>query len=177
MRHFILLLTLMGFLAAPALAHEGHDHGLPNSVLKKIFPKAKKFVFKKLKLEGATLKAVETKLGKKLEGKDLTSQAYVAMAGKETLGVVWATPVTLGKKEANVVVGVDPGGKVVGVTIPDCPIEALGSADYLRQYAGKKADAKFKVGVDIAAAAKQEGPSQTVADAVRRAVVVLTLAN
>lgn len=99
------------------------------------------------------------------------------MAGKETLGVAWATPTTLGKEEANVVVGIDPKGKILAVTIPDCPVEAVGSANYLRQYAGKKADAKFKVGADVAAAPKQEGPSQAVADAVRRAVTVLTQAG
>lgn len=177
MRTPLALLLSFLFLFAPALAHEGHDHGVPNSVLKKVFPKAKKFVFKNLQLEGATLKAVEAKLGKKLEGKDLTSQAYVAMFGKETLGVAWATPQTLGKEQANVVVGVDKTGKIVGVTIQDSPIDALVSDTYLRQYAGKKADAKFKVGKDVTAAPKQEAASQQLADAVRRAVIVLSQAG
>jgi hypothetical protein len=164
-------------MSAPTLAHGGHDHGVANSVLKKVFPKAKKFVFKSLKLEGATLKAVETKLGQKLQGKDLTSKAYVAMSGKETLGVAWATPQTLGKEQANVVVGIDKTGKIVGVAIENSPIDALASDNYLRQYAGKKSDAKFKVGKDITAAPKQETASQQLANAVRRAVIVLSQAG
>ena len=176
MRNLILVLSLL-FVSLPAMAHGSHDHGVSNSVLKKVFPKAKKFVFKNLGLDGATLKTVETKLGKKLEGADLTSLAYLAMDGKETLGIAWATPQTLGKEQANVIVGIDKTGKIAGVTLENCSIEALASDNYLRQYVGKKSDAKLTVGKDITAAPKQDVASQQLADAVRRAVIVLSQAG
>lgn len=173
MRYLLMALMLIAATAAPLLAHGGHDHN-PTTSLKKIWPNAGKFSFATLKLEGATLKSIEKQVGKKLTEAELKQQAYVAMADGKPLGTAWKTSVKLGGGEAQVFVGLDNQGKVAGVVVEESRLAGFSKPEYLKQYNGKSASSKLKVGTDITAVPQQANASQALADAVRRAVIVLT---
>jgi len=163
---------LLLLLCLPALAHT--EKGPPTELLKKIFPSAEGFVTRDLKLSGATLRQhVEKRLGKKLAPGDLAAKGYVATVRGRSIGVAWMTDLPLGSKFADVVVGVDLQGKIVGVVVDHSPIPALAQPAFLDQFRGKGPEAPLSVGQDLKPAPGQKVTSQQLAQAVRKAVVVL----
>ncbi len=169
-------ISLSLLLTLPSWSHGEHEGGVNKALLKKLFPTATSFVTKPLKMEDVTRKAIETELGVKLEGHDLSSPAFVATVKGKSIGVAWATDVHFPKKAADVIVGTDLQGKLVGVVLDHSSISSLSQSSYLKQYQGKTSASKFKVGVDLEASEKHVKPSQDLADAVRRATVVLSRA-
>lgn len=166
-------MLLLALTSSLTLAHEGE--GTPTALLKKLFPKAEGFVVKDFKLADAGVRShVEKRLGAKLEAHDLTARGYVATVGGRSIGVAWNTDLHLGAKFADVLVGLDTQGQVVGVVLDHSPIPALAQPAYLAQYRGKTASSAFKIGQDLKAAPGQAGPSTQLARTVRKVVIVIT---
>lgn len=170
----ILTLGLTLLLTLPSWSHGPDDGGINQAILKKIFPTATNFVTKPMKIEGAARQAIEKNLGAKLEGHDLNSPAFVAVAKGKSIGVAWATDVHFPKGSADVFVGANLQGKIVGVALDHSSIVSLAQPSYLKQYQGKTSSSKFKVGTDVQSVEKYAKPSQDLANAVRRATVVLS---
>ncbi|MEW6280658.1 MAG: hypothetical protein AB1758_18680 [Candidatus Eremiobacterota bacterium] len=172
-----MLALLFLLLALPALSHgpEGHQ-GVPQELLKKLFPQADSFVTKTLELEGATRKSIESRLGARLEDHDLEAPAYVATVQGRSVGLAWMTDAHLKAGEVDVLVGLGLDGKVVGVVLDRSPIASLAQPSYLKQYQGLTAASAFTIGKDLTAVSGKEEASKRVAGAVRKGVVVLTVA-
>lgn len=173
-----MLMALMALLlGSAAWGHGPEEHGAstPTALLKKVFPAASGFVQKDLHLgHDSSLRGhVEARLGAKLEGHDLEAPAWVATSGGRSAGVAWMTDVHLPSGNADVLVGVDLKGKIVGVALGHAPA-ALSGASFLKQFAGKTASSPLQVGQDLKAAPGQDQASKQVAAAVRKAVIVLT---
>lgn len=116
---------------------------------------------------------VERRLAAKLEPQDLTAPGYVATVGGRSIGVAWMTDLPVGAKFADVVVGVDVQGKIVGVLVDHSPIPALAQPSFLAQFRGKGPDAAWTMGGDLRPAPGQAGASQRLAAAVRKGVIIL----
>ncbi|GMU51879.1 MAG: hypothetical protein AMXMBFR33_10250 [Candidatus Xenobia bacterium] len=174
MKPTTLVTLIFSLLVGAALAGDPAQPTLEQ--MKKLYPAAASFVKKPLDLSGHTREHIEEALGFKLDGHDLKTPAYVVRgADGRSLGAVWPTDVHLPEgKYADVLVGVDTKGAVVGVLVWGGPVPAIQEGAYLEQYKGKNADSPIRVGKDIKPAAGQKGPSADLADSVRRAVLVLS---
>lgn len=127
-----------------------------------------------LKLGEASLRQrVEKRLGAKLEGHELKAKGYVATVSGRSIGVAWMTDLHLGSQFADVVVGVDLTGHVVGVVLDHSPIPALAQPAFLNQFRGKGPDSPMLVGGDLQPVRGQKTASQQLAQAVRKGVIVL----
>ena len=165
-----LLLYLFLSLLGTSLAHEGK--GPPTDLLKRVFPTAEGFVTKDLKLAAPELRSrVEARLGYKLTESDLKTKAYVATVRGRSIGAAWATELPLGTGFADVAVGLDLDGRVVGVAVDHSPIPALAQPGFLSQFQGQNGQT---VGQNLRPPAGQAAAGQKLASSVRTGVVVLT---
>ena len=170
----LVCLGLLVLMASPGWSHGGEGHGgLDKAILKKLFPTADKFVTKPLNLSSEQRKAIEKRLGAKLEGHDLEAPAYVASLKGRSLGVVWATDAHLKEGAVDVIVGVDLAGKVTGVVLNHSKVPGLNMPAYLDQYKKLTTQSSFQEGKDLKPLAGQEASSKVVAAAVRKGVAII----
>ena len=167
-------LGLLLLMAVPAWSHGSEGHGgVEKAILKKLFPTADNFVTKPLEFSAEQRKAIEKRLGAKLEGHDLEAPAYVASLKGRSLGVVWATDAHLKKGAVDVIVGVDLAGKVTGVVLNHSKVPGLNMPAYLDQYKKLTTQSAFQEGKDLKPLAGQEVSSKVVAAAVRKGVAII----
>jgi len=168
----LFLLALAGLtLPVPAHGDDEHEgHGPPRALLQKIFPTAQAFVPHKLSLSPAARARIEKTLGEHLEGHDLTASLYVPTQGGRSAGLAWMTDAHLAAgKSADVVVGVDLKGRVVGVQLAHSPVASLAAPSFLDQFRGKTGTSSFAVKPP----AGQAAASKEVAKAARKATLIL----
>lgn len=164
----VLIVALLALLAVPALAHTG-EGGPPKKLLQKLFPKADAFVTRTIDWKAARA-SIERRLGAKLEDHDLEAPAYIATAKGQSVGVAWMTDAHLKGGEADVLVGLDLEGRIVGVALDHSPVPSLAQSSFLKQFQGMTAFDK------VQAAPKQEEGSRLVAAAVKKGYYVLRAA-
>jgi hypothetical protein len=163
---------LTWLLALSSWAHTG-EGGPPAAALKRLFPAAESFVTRPLSLTPDMQKRIATRLGAKLESHDLKSPAYVPTRNGQSLGVAWVTDAHLKEGLADVIVGLDRDGKVVGVALEHSPVALLAQSSYLKQYKNLSSRAAFRQGQDLKALKSNPAASALVASAVRKAAVVI----
>lgn len=152
----------------------------PERTMQKLFPEARDYKTITAKMTSERIAAIESAIGALLdesekkefdryeitgvsEGKPQKIGTVLALAGKGEYGAI------------EVVIGVDPRGKVVGVYIQrsrERVTKALQSPDFLNQFAGKTKNDGFDVGNDINPASPDaEAASRVVAFVVKKMLV------
>lgn len=152
----------------------------PERTMQKIFPQARDYKTRTLKMTPERMAAIEKALGTKLEDTERKEFDLYEITGQldgkpQKLGTVLALA---GKGEygtIEVVIGADAGGKVVGAYIQrtrERVSKALQSPEFLNQFAGKTKNDGFDVGKDIKPAnADAEAASRVVAFVVKKMLV------
>lgn len=152
----------------------------PERTMQKLFPQARDYKTRTLKMTLERMAAIEQAIGAKLEDTERKEFDLYEITGSvdgrpQKLGTVLALA---GKGEygtIEVVIGVDGAGKLVGVYIQrtrERVSKALQSPDFLNQFAGKTKNDGFGVGKDIKpAAADAEAASRVVAFVVKKMLV------
>lgn len=153
----------------------------PERTMQKIFPAARDYRTTTVKLDAGKVRSIEQALGGPYEeasagefnfydimgvvhGKPQKLGTLMALAGKGDYGVI------------EVVVGVDPSGKILGAYIQrsrERVTRALQSPAFLAQFNGKTTGDDFQVGTSLKpAAAEAETASRTVAQVIRKMMVL-----
>jgi len=152
----------------------------PERTMQKLFPQSRDYKTRTEKMTPERIAAIEKALGARLEdterkefdlyeitgsvdGKPQKVGMVLALAGKGEYGAI------------EIVIGVDGGGKLVGVYIQrsrERVTSALRSPDFLKQFAGKTKQDEFDVGKDIKPASPDaEAASRVVAFVVKKMLV------
>lgn len=152
----------------------------PERTMQKIFPQARDYKTRTLKMTPERMADIEKAIGTKLEDTERKEFDLYEITGSldgkpQKLGTVLALA---GKGEygtIEVVIGVDGGGKLVGAYIQrtrERVSKALQSPEFLNQFAGKTKNDGFDVGKDIKpASADAENASRVVAFVVKKMLV------
>ena len=167
-------------LAAPAFADVCVWRD-PERTMQKIFPAARDYRTTTVKFDAGKIRSVEQALGRSFEeasagefnfydimgvvqGKPQKLGTLMALAGKGDYGVI------------EVVIGVDPNGKILGTYIQrsrERVTRALQSPVFLSQFNGKTTRDDFQVGTSLKpAAADAESASRTVAQVIHKMMVL-----
>lgn len=173
-RALLTLLTTLSVASAPLWAHTGEgSQGPSKALMKRLFPAADSFVTKPVAVTPAQRKAIESRLGKTLEGHDLKTNAYIASSGGRSAGIIWVTDAHLQEGLVDVVVGVDTQGKLTGVALEHSPNPRLAQSGYLGQYKGLTVRSAFQEGKDLKPLTGQAPASKLVAQAVKKAATTI----
>jgi hypothetical protein len=152
----------------------------PERTMQKIFPLARDYKTRTLKMTPERVAAIEKAIGTKLEDTERKEFDLYEITGQldgkpQKLGTVLALA---GKGEygtIEVVIGVDGDGKLVGAYIQrtrERVSKALQSPEFLNRFAGKTKNDGFDVGKDIKpASADAENASRVVAFVVKKMLV------
>jgi hypothetical protein len=167
---FLRPLLLLLALASVAWSHTGDGQGPSKATLQRLFPRAQSFVTRPLTLTPEVQKRIAARLGQPLEEHDLKSSAYVPTYEGRSLGVVWVTDAHLKEGLADVLVGVDLSGKIVGVALEHSPVPLLAQSSYLKQFAGLAPSANF---AQIKPVRSNPAGSKLVSAAVRKGAIVI----
>lgn len=187
MKRFLHLLTgflLLGFTAS-ALADVCVWRD-PERTMQKIFPQARDYKTRTLKMTPEKIAAIEKAIGTPLDASerkefdvyDIIGEAQgkpgkigtiMALAGKGDYGTI------------EIVIGVDGVGKVVGAYIQrsrERVTRALQTPEFLKQFVGKTKSDSFEVGKDIKPASQEaEAASKVVAFVVKKMLVFYDVLN
>ncbi len=158
----------------------------PERTMQKIFPQARDYKTRTLKMTPEKIAAIENAIGVPLEaserkefdiyditgeveGKPGTIGTIMALAGKGDYGAI------------EIVIGVDGDGKVIGAYIQrsrERVTRALQSPEFLIQFAGKTRNDGFDIGKDIKPASPDaEAASRVVAFVVKKMLVFHDVLN
>jgi hypothetical protein len=152
----------------------------PERTMQKIFPQARDYKTRTLKMTPERIAGIEKAIGTKLEDTERKEFDLYEITGSvdskpQKLGTVLALA---GKGEygtIEVVIGVDGSDKVVGAYIQrtrERVSKAIQSPEFLNQFAGKTRNDGFDVGKDIKpASADAENASRVVAFVVKKMLV------
>lgn len=152
----------------------------PERTMERLFPAARDYRTRTMKMTPERIAAIEQKLGEKLEDSerrefDLYEITGTAHGSSGTLGTVLALA---GKGEygaIEVVIGVDRNGKVVGAYIQrvrERTSKALQSQEFLGQFAGKTKNDGFEIDRDLNPANRDAAAaSRVVASVIRKMLV------
>ncbi len=152
----------------------------PERTMERLFPAARDYRTRTMKMTPERIAAIEQQLGEKLEDGerrefDLYEITGSTGGGTETLGTVLALA---GKGEygaIEVVVGVDRNRKVVGAYIQrvrERTSKALQAPEFLGQFAGKTKNDGFEIDRDIKPANRDAAAaSRVVASVIRKMLV------
>ncbi|MBI4714376.1 MAG: hypothetical protein HY760_00240 [Nitrospirae bacterium] len=169
---FILVFGVVLLAGAPG--SDAHQKGWPGKRLSQTFPDAAKFTSRQMTLSTAQIASVEEKLGERLEAENRTPTFYSALdkAGAKIGFVLFSDQAgELGAIEMGV--AVDPEGKVRHVAVFSSREDRrIGKEEFLDQFHGKTAADPLKVGEDITPPAGAEKASQTVANGVRKVLLI-----
>ena len=175
-----LFVTLALWLSAAPLRADVCVWRDPERTMQKLFPQARDYKTRTLKMTPERIATIEKALGLPLEdterkefdlyeitssldGKPQKLGTVLALAGKGEYGTI------------EVVIGVDSAGKLVGAYIQrtrERVSKALQSAEFLNQFAGKTKKDGFDVGKDIKpASADAENASRVVTFVVKKMLV------
>lgn len=148
----------------------------PDQDIQRFFPGADTYQTE-YKAPGSKRAAIEKRLGAALDSDETEFKFYRILDGGKRVGTILTH---LGKGQygaIEVVVAIDPAGRVKGVGIQrdrERARKALRSDEFLSQFVGKTASDPLVVGQDIRPAAKgAERASQTVAFSVKKLLVLL----
>ena len=125
----------------------------PERTMQKIFPKANDYETIERKISGETLRLIENRLGKPLDPGEREDWIFYKIRGAkgETLGYV-LTDAERGEYVAiEIVVGITPDGRIVGVYIQRARErdKEFRSKEFLAQFAGKTNADPIQAGKDI----------------------------
>lgn len=150
----------------------------PERTMQKIFPAAGDYKTVTAKMTPERIAAIEKGVGTPLDESEKREfdRYEIFGANAQKMGTVLALA---GKGEygtIEIVMGVDAGGKIVGVYIQrsrERVTKALQSPDFLKQFAGKTRNDGFEVGKDIKPASPDaEAASRVVAFVVKKMLVI-----
>ena len=148
--------------------------------MQKIFPEARDYKTRTLKMTPERIGAIERALGEALHASERREFDVYDIVGEvrgkpEKLGTIMALA---GKGEygaIEVVIGVDPSGKVLGAYIQrsrERATKALQAPEFLEQFAGKTQKHDFNIGKGIKpAGAGAEAASQVVSFVIKKMLV------
>jgi hypothetical protein len=152
----------------------------PERTMQKLFPQARDYKTRTVKMTAERMAAIERAIGVPLEDTERKEFDLYEITGSldgkpQKLGTVLALA---GKGEygtIEVVIGVDRAGRLVGAYIQrtrERVSKALQSPEFLNQFAGKTKNDGFDVGTDIKpASADAENASRVVAFVVKKMLV------
>ena len=164
-RRVSVLLTLVFLMVSTPLFSNAQDAEFPAQRLTAIFPKAKKFVQKRVVLTPDKIASIEKEIENKLRTADLKPIFYIPINdANKPIGLVLFVDVESPSGVIDGAVGLNMQGKVVKVAIYDHKgTDAIAGEAFLKQFIGMGIDDALKVGVDVVAAEGHEGVSNAVA--------------
>lgn len=173
-------LTLIVLITLCALADAAHADVCvwrdPDQTMVKLFPSAGdyKTVTKKIKSDNA--KAIEERAGVKLDDSERGEFNYYDITGKsggktQRIGTVLALAGTGEYGAIEVVIGLDPDGKIIGVYVQRMREKngaSLRSTDFLGQFKGKTVKDPIEIGKDVKGVNDAPVASQTITIAIKK---------
>lgn len=181
-----LLVALALWLSAAPLRADVCVWRDPQRTMQKLFPQARDYKTRTLRMTPERIAAIEKAIGTKLEDTERKEFDLYEITGQsdgkpQKLGTVLALA---GKGEygtIEVVIGVDGASKLVGAYIQrtrERASKALQSPEFLNQFAGKTKNDGFDVGKNIKpASADAENASRVVAFVVKKMLVFHDVLN
>ncbi len=174
MFRILTLLLSIGFLLCVSGFCFAHSRTWPGKQLGEALPEAATFAQKQASLTTEQISWVEKNLGEALRTEDRTPSFYL---GTSKDGAIVGTAIFIdaigvnGKIEMGL--AIDSAGQVMRVVLFEhSESSRLAANAFLKQFAGKKAAQKFKVGVDVTSPSGDEKSAQIVATAVRRGLLL-----
>ena len=175
-----LIIALALWLSAAPLRADVCVWRDPERTMQKLFPQARDYKTRTLKMTPERIAAIEKAIGMPLENTERKEFDLYEITGSQDgkpqkLGTVLALA---GKGEygsIEVVIGADSAGKLVGAYIQrtrERVSKALQSPEFLKQFAGKTKNDGFDIGKDIKpASADAERASRVVAFVIKKMLV------
>ena len=178
LKSFLLPIALTLSLAAQLGAHE---EGFPEKTLKTVFPDATGFTARKIKFTAEQVKQIEQASASKLARNDNPLNFYVALGkppdGSGVLGIVVLVDTRGTKGAIDMAMGVKRDGTVARVVVTENADDtSVGTAAFLDQLKGKKAQSPLSLGKDIRYPGDAKA-AEAVLSAVRRGLQMLVVAG
>jgi len=171
-KYIKLLTVLLGVLIAFPL--QAHERGWPAKRLSRVFPGAK-FTSKQYSLGQNKLSLIEKYVGEKMGTEDRAPLFYIAMdkKTKEVLGrVLFIDQIGVnGNIELSVGIATDRTVYKIDLYKHSEP-KGVTADKFLKQFVGKKATHRFKVGKDIKASKEITESAQAIATGVRKVMLI-----
>ncbi|TAK06166.1 MAG: hypothetical protein EPO39_09570 [Candidatus Manganitrophaceae bacterium] len=171
--HFGIWIMFVAALLVDPVA-SAHQKGWPGKRLSQVYPEAAKFTSRQGGLSAEQIGRIEQALGERVEAESRAPTFYPAFdkAGEKIGFVLFADqagengPIEIG-------VAVDPQGRVRHVVILSSREDKkIGQPSFLDQFSGKTAKDPLKIGADITPVPGSEKGSQSVANGVRKALLI-----
>lgn len=169
LKNFLLFLGLM-LISNSSLAH---SPVWPGKQLSQVLPEATTFEKKQAVMTPAQVVWFENNLGESIRTEDRNPLFYVGVNQSQVVGTVIFIDALGVNGDIEMGMAINQNGEVMKVVLFEHSEGASLSQDlFLKQFEGKKAPHKFKVGADVVSPKGSEKSAQIIATAVRRGLLL-----